>query len=378
MQFNRAFTRRTLTTNDALEGNAFASFLLGAPSGGAVDVNPKPHYEWFFLAPWIQDDWRLNDKMTVNLGFRWDFNGAVGESDNMLNYAFDPTIVNPVSARLPQGSPPVMGGLRFAGVDGAPDRPWKYDKNNYQFRSARPISSTTRPCCAPVTASPSSTRRVRRTTADSACLPRSSRRTTATARRPMRWATPGRTGSRILLAAGSPGTFLGRGPTTSNPDFVVPNVHQFSAGIQRELPWRISLEATYAGSRSYDIEGNFGGFNEPSAAFQAQCDVTLGGSRSLCDSAVPNPFLGVAGFENTNRFTSTTLSRFELARPFPAFTGFGYNQQNLWEDAVRLDAARRQQTVGPGCDNQHQLHLGAALDGRWREYHDRHRQRLCR
>ena len=101
VQFNRAFTRRTLTSNDALEGNAFASFLLGAPSGGAVDVNPKPHYEWFFLAPWIQDDWRINNKMTVNLGFRWDFNGAVSEADNMLNYAFDPTIVNPVSARLP-------------------------------------------------------------------------------------------------------------------------------------------------------------------------------------------------------------------------------------------------------------------------------------
>ena len=67
-----------------------------------------------------------------------------------------------------------------------------------------------------------------------------------------------------------PLTFLGRGPSFSNPDFIVPNVHQFSAGIQRELPCCISLEVTYAGSRSYDIEGNFGGYNEPSAAFQAR------------------------------------------------------------------------------------------------------------
>ena len=49
----------------------------------------------------------------------------------MLNYAFDPTLVNPVSARVGQQ---VLGGIRFAGVDGAPDQPWKYDKNNYQFR----------------------------------------------------------------------------------------------------------------------------------------------------------------------------------------------------------------------------------------------------
>ena len=27
-----------------------------------------------------------------------------------------------------------MGGIRFVGVDGAPDRPWKLDKNNWQGR----------------------------------------------------------------------------------------------------------------------------------------------------------------------------------------------------------------------------------------------------
>ena len=90
-----------------------------------------PHYQWFFVAPWIQDDWRVNNKLTLNLGFRWDFNGSVTEENNMLNYAFDPTIVNPVSARVGQQ---VMGGIRFAGVNGAPDRPWKLDKNNCQAR----------------------------------------------------------------------------------------------------------------------------------------------------------------------------------------------------------------------------------------------------
>ena len=122
---------RTLNSTNELEGNAFASFLLGAPSGGSVDVNPKPHYKWFFAAPWIQDDWRVSNKLTLNLGFRWDVNGSVTEEDNMLNYAFDPAIVNPVSARVGQQ---VMGGIRFAGVNGAPDRPWKLDKNNYQVR----------------------------------------------------------------------------------------------------------------------------------------------------------------------------------------------------------------------------------------------------
>ncbi|WP_410967457.1 hypothetical protein, partial [Salmonella sp. SAL4456] len=49
-------------------------------------------------------------------------------------------------------------------------------------------------------------------------------------------------------------------------------------------------------------------------------------------------------FEGTTRFTNQTLSRFELSRPFPAFTGFGYNQQNLGEmqyDSMQFVANKR-------------------------------------
>src|SRR5207302_1261399 len=84
-----------------------------------------------------------------------------------------------------------------------------------------------------------------------------------------------------------PLTFLGRGPSFSGPDFVVPYVHQFSVGVQRELPWHIALEASYVGSRTYKMQSSWGGVNEPSAAFQLQCDVTKGGSRALCDQLLP-------------------------------------------------------------------------------------------
>jgi hypothetical protein len=342
VSFTQAFTRRTLNSTNVLEGNAFASFLLGAPSSGQVDVNPTPHYEWFFVAPWIQDDWRVGDKLTVNLGFRWDFNGSVKESDDQLNYAFDPTIVNPVSASVGQ---PVMGGIRFAGVAGAPDRPWKYDKNNYQFRAGVTYQITDKTVFRagygkyflnPTSQSFNSG--FSQSTPLIASLDGGRTPTYALAN-PWPNGIQDPPGSSL-----GPLTFLGRGPSFSNPDFIVPNVHQFSVGVQRELPWRISLEATYAGSRSYDIEGNWGGFNEPSAAFQAQCDVTLGGSRSFCDQQLPNPFFNVPGFEGTTRFTSPTISRFELNRPFPAFTGFSMNQQNLgrmWYDSAQFVANKR-------------------------------------
>ena len=342
ISFNRNFTRSTLNSNSATEGNAFASFLLGAPSGGNVDVNPKPHYKWFFAAPWIQDDWRVNNKLTLNLGFRWDVNGSVKEENNMLNYAFDPTIVNPVSARVGQQ---VFGGIRFAGVNGAPDRPWKLDKNNWQARIGMAYSlnekTVIRGGYGKYFLNPTSQ-------GNNAGFSRGTNLISSTdgGRTPTyNLSNPFPTG--IQAPTGSslgPETFLGQGLTFSNPDFVVPNVHQFSAGIQRELPWRTSLEVTYAGSRSYDLEAGFGAVNEPSAAFQLQCDVTKGGSRTFCDQLLPNPFFGVAGFEGTTRFTNATISRFDLNRPFPAFGGITRNQNNIGKliyDSAQFVANRR-------------------------------------
>jgi hypothetical protein len=341
ISFTRGFTRSTLNSTSVLEGNGFASFLLGAPSGGNVDFNPTPHYEWFYMAPWIQDDWKVSNRLTVNLGFRWDFNGSVKEADNMLNYAFDPTIVNPISTRVGQQ---VMGGLRFAGVDGAPDRPWKYDKDNYQLRTGLAYSinekTVLRAGWGKYYLNPTSQGSNNGFSQSTNLIASNDGNRTPTYALANPW-------PQIQTPPGSalgPLTFLGRGPGSSNPNFVVPSTHQFSAGIQRELPGHISLEVTYAGSRSNDIEGNFGGFNEPSAEFQARCDVTLGGSRTFCDELLPNPFFQVPGFEGTTRFTNERLSRFELSRPFPAFTGLSMNQQNLGRmkyDSMQFVANKR-------------------------------------
>src|SRR4029453_7646501 len=78
--------------------------------------------------------------------------------------------------------------------------------------------------------------------------------------------------------------------------------------------------------------------------FHAWGAVPPNGSRTLCDQLVPNPFFNVAGFEGTTRFTNQTLSRFELARPYPAFGGFSMNQQNLGKmtyDSLQLVANKR-------------------------------------
>jgi hypothetical protein len=342
IDFTRNFTRSTLNSTSDLEGNAFASFLLGAPSGGNVPVNLFPHYLWTFVAPWIQDDWRLTNKLTLNLGFRWDFNSPVHEAQNRLNYVFDPTLSNPVSARVGQ---PVMGGITFLGVNGAPTTPWKFDWNNWQPRAgaAYQINEKTvlRAGYGRYFLNPTGQAFTNGFSVSTSLLSSNDggRTPTYALANPFPDGVQRPSGSALGAL-----TFLGRGPSFSNPDFVVPYVHQFSLGVQRELPWKVALEATYVGSRSYKMQSSWGGYNEPSAAFQAQCDVTTGGSRTLCDQLLTNPYFGVAGFEGTSRFTNPTLSRFELSRPFPAFTGFSMTERNdgkMWYDSAQFVANKR-------------------------------------
>jgi TonB-dependent Receptor Plug Domain len=342
IEFNRNFTRRTLNSNSTLEGNGFASFLLGAPSGGEVPVNVFPHFQWTFVAPWIQDDWRLSDKLTMNLGFRWDFNSPVSEEQRRHNYAFDMTLINPVSAAVGRT---VVGGVRLVGIDGNPDTPWRLDRNNHQVRLGGTYQLNERTVLRAGYG-----KYFQNPTAES-FLNGFSQSTPLIAStdggRTPTYALPNPFPDGILEPPGSSLgalTFLGRGPGFSNPDFVVANVHQFSIGVQRELPWQIALDASYVGSRTDDMQSQWNGFNEPSLEFVRQCDVTQGGSRSVCDALLPNPFFGVDAFEGTTRFTNPTLSRFELNRPFPAFTGINMTERNdgrMWYDSAQFVANKR-------------------------------------
>jgi hypothetical protein len=342
ISFNRAFTRGTLNSNSALEGNAFASFLLGAPDSGSVPVNLFPRLAWTFVAPWVQDDWRVTPKLTLNLGFRWDFNSPVSEAHDQLNYIFDPTLVNPVSARVGQQ---VLGGLTFVDQNGSPSTPYKYYKNAYQARAgmAYQLNEKTvlRAGYGKYFLNPTGEGQTQGFSLATSVIASNDGGRTPT------YALDNPFPNGILQPPGSslgPLTFLGRGMTFLNPNFVTPGVHQFSVGVQRELPWNVALEVTYAGSRSYDVQGNWGGVNEPSADFQRQCDVTLGGNRGICDALLPNPYFNVAGFEGTTRFTNPTISRFELARPNNAFGGITETEGNwgkMLYDSAQFVANKR-------------------------------------
>jgi hypothetical protein len=81
-------------------GNGFASFLLGVGSGNdSTGYNKFPATDKHLLGWYLQDDWKVAPKLTVNLGLRYEIQRAPTERNNAQQY-FDFTATNPISAAV--------------------------------------------------------------------------------------------------------------------------------------------------------------------------------------------------------------------------------------------------------------------------------------
>jgi hypothetical protein len=96
--FTQGFTSGPDPTNPTPgTGDSFGSFLLGNPVSGSTGIvispaETKKNHGWYF-----QDDWKATRRLTLNLGLRYDIQGAPTERHNRQAY-FDPNAVNPISA----------------------------------------------------------------------------------------------------------------------------------------------------------------------------------------------------------------------------------------------------------------------------------------
>ena len=348
LQSTRAFTQKVFNTGDSLSGNSIASLLLGVlPSGGnnGADYNVLTSTVQHYYAPYIQDDWKITRKLTVNIGLRWDFNYSPFERYDRLNRGFDPNVVNPIDKLIDRtafpGFPTIKGAIRFAGVNGADRHAGKLDWTAIQprigFAYQLRQKTVVRGGFGKYYLNPNNdyiqTAGYSNTTPGIGSLDGG--------RTPIANLLNNPFPSGITVPTGSSLgdlTFLGRAPTFFDPNFRVPYVNQFSFGFQQELPFRSSLEVSYVGNRSYKLE-NFYDYNEPSLAFRKQCNPLEGGKPSFCDALVPNPFFNLPQFAGTSLGTSPTISRFNLNRPFPEFQGFqqrGRNDGKVWYNSMQV------------------------------------------
>ncbi len=100
----------TLTGNlqqPAGTGSGLASFLTGAVATASIDTDQPVTYQGWSQAYFVQDDWKLSHRLTLNLGLRYDFQSPVSEAHNRISN-FNPFVINPQDG--------VLGETQYAGV----------------------------------------------------------------------------------------------------------------------------------------------------------------------------------------------------------------------------------------------------------------------
>jgi Carboxypeptidase regulatory-like domain len=75
------------TFNNTATGNGFADFLLGIPSGLTQDAPVKGYTNTWYGALFVQDDFRVHPRVTLNIGLRWDVQTPPTDPENrVVNY----------------------------------------------------------------------------------------------------------------------------------------------------------------------------------------------------------------------------------------------------------------------------------------------------
>ena len=92
-------------------GAPLASFYLGLPTSGSIGAAATSFWSQPYIAVFAQDDWRITNKLTLNLGLRWDEQLGLTERHNKFYSVYDPNAnVAPVTAVAQPAYAAVIGG----------------------------------------------------------------------------------------------------------------------------------------------------------------------------------------------------------------------------------------------------------------------------
>jgi hypothetical protein len=294
-------------------GSGMAQFLLGEVSSSFIDRILGNSWHGLAISAFVQDDWRATRRLTLNLGFRWDWQQKPYERhDGHIN--FDPNGTTPGS--------PFRGTTVFAGVNGQPRSFMKEDYNDFgprvgfafdifgngktifrggygifypsiffrTFLGDTNLFSTTR------------TNYV----AQGAGL-RAFRFQDGFPSRPIE--SPG--------ATAGPWALLGQPVSLTESDGMTPMTQQWNASIQQQLgDWLFDI--TYAANKGNHFAANSYNLNQVSPAVRQQLGQAL-------NTPVPNPYAG----QVPGGLGAATITRERTLMLFPYYNGVNVRNPRL-------------------------------------------------
>lgn len=324
------FNRNAANTS----GSGMASLLLGLADSGNFGANTPTSVQNSYMGLFLQDDWKITNRFTLNLGLRYELELPYTERYNRNSYRFDET------AKLPVTIPglDLRGGVLFAGLNGNP-RAISPDRNNIGPRVGFAYSPFSKTVIRGGYGVFYTTISLNTTFFGALNVYNSLTPFTGTldggATALTTLSNPFPTGLREAVGS-SVGLLAQVGDTLSIFDEkrVNPYNQQWQFSVQQQLPAQILFEAAYMGMHSLKQIESFNLNERP--------DVYLAQGRAE-NNAVPNPFLNVFPATSTlGRGATVTQNRLWVRFPqFTTLTLQGANTGRALYHSLQVKADKR-------------------------------------
>jgi hypothetical protein len=336
--FSDVFTRLKAQSSTAGTGASLATLLLGYPTSGSQTVVTSFDDYVRYYGGFLQDDYRITTKLTLNFGLRFEYESGIQEENNKLIVGFNTAAANPLQQNVTGLSVP--GQVEYAGVNGnatqtgnalsvkpAPRFGFAYALNDkavirggygifwapsfFNFQNAIGYSQTT-----PIVTSTNGNF----TPAASLSNPY-----------PNGLLQP--TGNTLGGLSGIGQAITVFSPASQSAGYV----QQYSLEVQRQAWSGLVLTAGFIGSHSLDLLTNGINIDQLNPTFYS-----LGSSLT---QSVPNPFYKNGG---VGSLANATISRAQLLSPFPQYTSVALSAADLGAARYYSFYIRAQRRFGNG------------------------------
>lgn len=335
--FDSTYTKGPLdnATAPVQLSQSFAAFLLGLPSGANSQLNRAASYSeqstsWGFF---IHDDWKATQKLTLNIGLRWEFEGALTERYNRSVRGFDPAAQQPFEAQaqanyaqkptpeIPVGQFSTDGGLTFAGVGGLPRGLYDTPKRNLMPRFGITYALNQKTVLRAGYGMFFGFLGQRRGDVIQSGFSRTTPfiATLDNVNFINRLSNPFPSG--ILEPVGSAQgsqTFVGQPIVAYNTQPEMPYMQRWEFDIQRELPGGYLFDIAYVGNRGTHIE-ILRDLNTTPYHYLSKSPVRDAAAIQYLSANLTNPMSGLLPAGAISALTGTNIARERLLRPYPQF-----------------------------------------------------------
>jgi len=321
--FNGVFSREYPTVTSTTTGADFADLLMGYPSAGSVNTAQPINVFVRYYAGYLQDDIRVNSKLTVNVGLRYEYETGESEVNNNIAVGFNQAQVNPIGANVTGVIP--YGVIQFAGINGNGNSCCNPSKTKFGPRAGAAYQLTPKTILragigifyAPTVFGPADSEPgfTQTTTYVASTNGNSTPANSLSNPFPSGIIQPSGNTQGALTALGSTFSFLN--PNKSGGG----TVYQYSADVQREVGFGIMFEVGYQGSRSTGLTPAPTGTGTLPINELSPANLALG--QSALNTSVPNPFFGQPGAAGV--IGTANVARAQLLLPFPEYSTISEN-----------------------------------------------------